>query len=197
MNLANNIYNIPSDVLVSATSDKYASFNMGNTISTSGYAYGMSSIPSWTALKQREHELQWGKTSSSSSKEGFDSHGYYDASAACHDVGTGCHPAIQNGQITPLIQMANDYNNQIKQMSQTYVDMSNNLDTYYATRKILNNHPMYDFSANPVFTKEDNSLVNAMQQDTKQMALQQNNLYISGTILTTTLLITAIYLGMD
>jgi uncharacterized protein YhbP (UPF0306 family) len=93
--------------------------------------------------------------------------------------------------------MANDYDNQIKQMSQTYVDMSNNLDTYYATRKILNNHPKYDFSANPVFTKEDNSLVNAMQQDTKQMALQQNNLYISGTILTTTLLITAIYLGMD
>jgi len=197
MNLADNKYNIPSDVLVSATSDKYASFNMGNTISTSGYAYGMPSIPSWAALKQREYELRMGNTCSSSTKEGFDTHGYYDASAACNDVGTGCQPAIQNGQITPLIQIANDYDNQIKQISQTYVDMSNNLDTYYARRALLNNHPKYDFSANPVFTKEDNSLVNAMQQDTKQMALQQNNLYISGTILTTTLLITAIYLGMD
>jgi hypothetical protein len=163
---------------------------MGNTISAGGYEYGMASIPSWSALKNREYELRMGK-------EGFDNHGYQDASAACSDVGSGCQPAIQNGQITTLIQMANDYDNQIKQMSQTYVDMSNNLDTYYATRKILNSHPMYDFSANPVFTKEDNSLVNAMQQDTKQMALQQNNLYISGTILTTTLLITAIYLGMD
>ena len=203
MNLANNQYNIPKNVVVNTTMDKYSSFNMGNTISTSGYEYGMPSVPSWAALKQREYELRMGTTqtpntfTTAASKEGFDTHGYQDASAACSSVGSGCQPAIQNGQITPLIQIANDYDNQIKQMSRTYIDMSNNLDSYYATRKVLNNNAMYDFSANRIFTKEDNSLVNAMQQDTKQMALQQNNLYISGTILTTTLLITAIYLGMD
>ena len=82
-------------------------------------------------------------------------------------------------------------------MTQTYVDMSNNLDAYYATRNTLNNNNVYDFSANQVFTTEDNSLINAMQHDTKQMALQQNNLYIAGSILTTTLLITAIYLGIE
>ena len=190
MNISNNKYNIPTDVSVKTTSTPYSSFTVGNTISAGGYEYGMASIPSWSGLKKREYELRMGK-------EGFDNHGYQDASAACSDVGSGCQPAIQTGQITPLIKIASDYDNQIGEMTKTYLDMSANLHNYYVTRNMLNKHKKYDFSANQFFTTEDNSLVNAMQQDTKQMALQQNNLYISGTILTTTLLITAIYLGIE
>ena len=203
MDLANNTYNIPEDVSNKTQISPYTSFTIGDKISTSGYSYGMDSIPSWKELKNREYEFRMGKKPEGfnvdgyKKHEGFDTHGYYNPSQECSKVGTGCQPAIQNGQITPLIQIANDYDNQIKQMTQTYVDMSNNLDAYYATRNTLNNNNVYDFSANQVFTTEDNSLINAMQHDTKQMALQQNNLYIAGSILTTTLLITAIYLGIE
>jgi hypothetical protein len=188
-----NKNNIPTDFAIKTDTLSYSSYTIGNTISSGSFSYGDESTPAYMSMMDQQKKLQWG----TGKPEGFNNYGYYNPSAECNATsGAGCQPLIENKQITPLIQISNDYTNQINQMTQNYVDISNNISMYNSQYKIVNSDNKYDFSANQQFTMEDNTIQTAMLQDTKQMALQQNNLTIAGTILTTTLLITAIYLGM-
>ena len=60
----------------------------------------------------------------------------------------------------------------------------------------MNNDAQYDFSGSqPIVFSGNTDLNTEMKNDAKQMALQTNNMYIAGSILTTTLLVSAIYLG--
>ena len=81
------------------------------------------------------------------------------------------------------------------QMGTNQANLQNTIDQYERTRNILNSSDKYDFSGNQPFSMEDTSIENVMQQDTKQLLLKENDFYIAGSILTTTLLIGAIYLA--
>jgi len=130
--------------------------------------------------------------------EGFDTHQWSDPGANCGatpNVPT-CYAAIRDGQITPLKAIAQDYSNQLNQMNTTYNDISNNVTNYNALYNIMNSDPIYDFSeTQPIVLSGNSDLTTEMLNDSKRLALQTNNIYIAGSILTTTLLVSAIYLG--
>jgi hypothetical protein len=133
-------------------------------------------------------------------KEGYDNHNYEPTlDKYCTQGNTnnnmGCINAILEKQITPLEEIAQDYQNQIAQMTQNRSTIDQTITQYTNTRNILNRYDKYDFKGNQQFTMEDTTIQTAMQEDTKQLLLRENDFYIAGSILTTTLLIGAIYLA--
>jgi hypothetical protein len=168
----------------------YHNYNIDGNIITNAFNTGPPSLPLYKNIFKQQQSILFAK------REHFNNYKYYNPTQAC-SVGnsTGCQNSILKGQINPLAQMAQDYQNQNIQMDTTRSNIKNSIDQYNTVYNIMNNNAKYDFSGNQPFNMEDNSLQNVMQQDTKQLLLQENNFYIAGSILTTTLLITAIYLA--
>jgi len=131
--------------------------------------------------------------------EGYDNHNYEATlDKYCirgNDLSMGCHTAILQKQIAPLEQIARDYQNQTAQMNINRSTIGQTINDYKTIYDTLNQNNKYDFSGNQQFTMEDASIQTAMQQDTKQLLLQENDFYIAGSVLTATLLIGAIYLA--
>lgn len=83
---------------------------------------------------------------------------------------------------------------------QQYFDLSNNIVVYNRSRYRLANNPLYDFSGNtllfvpdktdPIKTTED-----VMKNDINTLLLQQNYVYIIGSITCATLLIGVLIIG--
>ena len=129
--------------------------------------------------------------------EGFDPHGWNDPGADCGATGKNdCYAGILYGQIKPLQSIAQDYSNDLNKMNTLYRDISGNIDKYNEVYNVMNNDAQYDFSGSqPIVFSGNTDLNTEMKNDAKQLALQTNNMYIAGSILTTTLLVSAIYLG--
>jgi hypothetical protein len=189
---------------------KYSSYNIkSSTISSSEFIPGPPSVPNYIANSEIIKGTMDGtgsvspSSSASSSfttmngREGFDNHGYEDPTAkyCTYPNSMGCRNAILQKQINPLSQIAQDYQNQTAQMNANEGNIDSTISQYNYYHGIMNNNNKYDFSGNQSFTMEDISIQNVMQQDTKQLLLQENNFYIAGSILTTTLLVSAIYLA--
>ena len=194
--------NNPVNVTVKDNILGYSSYHIGNTI-TESIPGGTKNLPMYIQAMTRDEIIRCGTAGGCGSTEGFNTYGYQNPTNECSDSDpnkVGCQPAIFNKQLNPLINISSDYNGQVKQMTQLSKDIQTNITNYNRVRRRMVNEKddKYDFNANNrSFSKEDNSLLNAMQQDSKQMALEQTNLYIAGSILTTTLLISAIYLGRE
>ena len=130
--------------------------------------------------------------------EGFDKHDYSDPGEDCGTDGTKntCYTGVKDGQIIPLKAIAQDYSTRLKNINAFKNVISANIDTYNTLYDIMNKNAVYDFSGNqPVILSGDTDLLTEMKNDSKKLALQTNNMYIAGSILTTTLLVSAIYLG--
>ena len=123
-------------------------------------------------------------------QEGFDSHGYTQISSP-NTAGN----VIVN-QLQPLQQISADYSVMMNTMNQNYTDLSNNIGVYNDTRNILLGDNKYEFDSSIPVNTENPTLSDGLNKDTQVMALGQNNFYIAGTILSATLLITGLYLGM-
>ena len=123
-------------------------------------------------------------------KEGFDTRGYTEIS-----VPNSSGNVIVN-QVQPLQQISADYSLLINNMNQKYTDLSNNIGVYNDTRNSLLADNKYEFDSSIPVNVETPTLSDGFNKDTQLMALGQNNFYIAGTILSATLLITGIYLGM-
>jgi hypothetical protein len=138
------------------------------------------------------------KATLSSYFEGFDSHRWVDPGTNCGEApgSISCYAGIRDGQVKPLQAIAQDYSNQVNRMNTIYTDMGENIDKYNTLYTTMNNNAMYDFSGNqPIAFSGNTDLLTEMKNDSKRLALQTNNMYIAGSILTTTLLVSAIYLG--
>lgn len=188
MNYTENPYNISPFVQDVNSALEYSSYNILQPITTS-FTPGIKTHPKFIALQEQNNKIVLGK-------ESFNNYNYYNPEQACTTGNnTGCINAISQGQVIPLSQMAQDYQNQNAQMNITRANITNSIDQYKTTYNVVNNNIKYDFSGNQPFIMEDTSIQNVMQQDTKQLLLQENNFYIAGSLLTATLLITAIYLA--
>jgi len=190
---------------------RYSSYNIkSSTISSSEFIPGPPSVPNYIANSEIIKGTMDGTGQDSTStpvsvsrfttmngREGFDNHGYEDPTAkyCTYPNSLGCRNAILQKQINPLSQIAQDYQNQTAQMNANEGNIDSTISQYNYYHGIMNNNNKYDFSGNQSFTMEDISIQNVMQQDTKQLLLQENNFYIAGSILTTTLLVSAIYLA--
>ena len=129
--------------------------------------------------------------------EGFDTHEWKDPGENCgKGTNVPCYSGILYGQIKPLQSIAQDYSSQLNKMNTIYSDISGNIGKYQNLYNTLNNDAKYDFSGTqPIVFSGNTDLLTEMKNDSKQLALQTNNMYIAGSILTTTLLVSAIYLG--
>jgi hypothetical protein len=132
-----------------------------------------------------------------SNREGFDSHGWKAPGVNCGTAGKDqCYPGILYGQIKPLQEISNDYSAKLNRINSNYLDISNNISKYKDVYNVVSNDAKYDFSGDQdIVLDGPTDLLTEMKNDSKQLALQTNNMYIAGSILTTTLLISAIYLG--
>jgi hypothetical protein len=142
--------------------------------------------------------------------EGFDNHGYQSNSdVAMISANPGDSDNLPNriieNQINPMIQISQDYNNLQQNINYKYYDISNNImkitnSNNTGIRDILSADPnkMYDFSGNYLkyFTKKPQK-EDALKEDINRMVLEENNLFMLGTITIASLIIGTIYFARE
>jgi hypothetical protein len=133
----------------------------------------------------------------SATREGFDDHSYTGINVNCGKDGyLPCETSILYGQILPLQKIANDYSKSTAAIDNQHRDLSNNIINYKALYSQVNADKKYDFNTSyPIETNAKPDLHTVRHNDSTQIALQSNNMYIAGSMLTTAILISAIYLG--
>jgi len=108
--------------------------------------------------------------------------------------------AINDFQISPMIQTASNYSTLLNKIDSTYRDLSNNIGqitnpNQTGLRDQLMANDKYDFSGNLLnYMNEKPTLNDAMLEDTDTLILQQNAVFMLGTIASATLIIFAIML---
>ncbi len=109
----------------------------------------------------------------------------------------GCIRDISNNKIAPLKEMAANYERALQQLSQNRIDLSNNITNYNNLKQnLLDNDNTYKYSDAVDQTNPDKkTLLDGMNDDANEMLLQQNNVYLMGTLTTASLLILAIILS--
>jgi hypothetical protein len=194
MNMQNNPGKVPPNFENKNNALSYSDYNIQSPLSASFFP-GYPSNPVFQQYNKIAQDTVFG--TKPSGNEGFNNHGYYDPPVdSCSQPNEmGCQNTILQGQINPLNQIAQDFQNQTNNMKINDNVINNKITYHNHMYNTLNNNNKYDFNGNQPFTMEDNSIQNTMHQDTKQLLLQENNFYIAGSILTATLLITGIYLA--
>jgi hypothetical protein len=202
MNLKENPFKISSDYTNIEKNNvlSYSPYNILPSTITSEFVPGPPTNKNYVENDKIVKSTIYGNSSvsgSTSKIEGFDNRGYEDPSIkyCTYPNELGCSNAILQNQITPLTEIAQDYQKKTLQMNRNKEQIRRKINNYKHINSKLNSHEKYDFSGNQPFSMEDTTILNVMQEDTKQLLLQENNFYIAGSILTTTLLISAIYLA--
>jgi hypothetical protein len=137
--------------------------------------------------------------------EGFDGHGYANsAGISAGNDGKNLGNAIINKQINPLNSITQDYLNTTGKINANYNLIDQNLTTTNSMWNSLNadNTNKYDFKSNNLkyykgvnANNEKPTIQDAMDEDVKTIILEQNTLYILGSITAASLFILAVYLG--
>lgn len=137
--------------------------------------------------------------------EPFDSHGYDQNVQSSVD-------AIRSNQILPLTQIISDYNGQLQQVTAKQSAIASALSQAVPIRNaMMQQNDKYNYiattdspatteslSKNPQDTlvygnRRKPTILDAAQDDVNNMILEQNNIYILGSITVATLLIFVIY----
>jgi hypothetical protein len=138
--------------------------------------------------------------------EGFDNHGYNSQPQMGND-NNRVSDAINNNQVTPLDGITRDYINTVTQINSNYNDIDQNLSKVNQLRTQLNidanANNVYDFAGDKLkyyngvnnADKKTPTVQDALNEDVKSMILEQNTIYILGSITAASLLIFAIFLG--
>lgn len=131
-----------------------------------------------------------------STMEGFNTYGY--------DMPNDNNPdKISQNQNEPLKQISSDYSNLQNQVSSKYYEIGKNIDkitnsSNTGIRDILLSDDKYDFSGNLLnFLNKKPTLAEARQKDSKIMLVEQNSVYIFGSITAVSLLILAILIARE
>lgn len=215
MNLTDNVHTkIPRKNVLDYTS--YSNYEVLPTQFDSADKYSGLSDDLTNQLKKHSAYYE-----NSSTLEGFDEHGYSKPNNVAQQVTKGSPnnyiDAVNDNQITPLQSIATDYTGFAQQVNNNYGKIDANLTNVKNMRTIMREAPnnKYDFNpdslpyyngpggckdskdptiiracGNKATTKQD-----ALNDDIKTIILQQNTIYILGSITAASLLILAIYLG--
>lgn len=123
--------------------------------------------------------------------------GYDMNSCSVDGTQVGCIKFIQDRKIQPLLSANNQYMKTLADLSNNDFWLSNAISQYKKTRMDLSNNPdahYWDISENHLLEPVP-TLLDTANSDTNTLLMQQNNMYIAGTMTTATLLILAIMLG--
>jgi len=191
----------------------YSEYKILNSNISKGEKYSGFDEPILTQLKKNDAYIGTG-----ASKDGFENYGYQNS----QQVGTyygnqqlvngqingnaiTLPTAINEYQIKPLRKIADDYSTLQSKINQNAVDLSNNISKITnqggtGMRDLLMadsaGQNLYDFSGNTFnYRNRKPTVTDALNEDIKTMILQENYIYILGTLTTATLLIAAVYLA--
>ena len=112
---------------------------------------------------------------------------------------------VESFDIGVMSTTGNNINSQLTSLSETndgvnknYNYLTQNIATYNTLYTTLNNDAKYDFSGNVLlYTDQKPTLSDGLDDDLKTMILQENNLYILGTITMATLIIGLLIISRD
>jgi len=135
-------------------------------------------------------------------KEGFESHGYQNSNTVYDTYGkgkpkeVGLVDAIDQKQIAPMRDIGTDYSNKLNNLNSNYVNLSGQIDKMNNTIKDLSGNPKYDYNT-PFDLNNKSTVVDGRISDTRELLIQQNSLYVLGTITAASLLIFGIVMARE
>jgi hypothetical protein len=129
--------------------------------------------------------------------ENFDNHGFKPSSNLKAD---NVINDISLNQVAPLKLIAGDYSATLTQINNNYYDLSNGITNTAQLWNSLTADQKYDLSGNLVYysginARKNPTIKDAMNEDVKSIILQQNTIYMLGSVTAASLLILAIFLG--
>jgi hypothetical protein len=119
--------------------------------------------------------------------EGFNDHGY--------TLGTTGNTML-SGQILPLSLIATDYSNKLKTVNQNYYDLSSNISTIKSIQSDISGNTLYDYNT-PFILEKPKTLLDGLVYDNNLLTVQENAMYVLGTITAATLIVFAIVIGKE
>jgi hypothetical protein len=122
--------------------------------------------------------------------EGFNEHGYVKQN------GNVSGNVILSGQIVPLSLIARDYSDKLKTVNQNYYDLSSNIGVVNAIRNDMSGNPIYDYNT-PFVLNKPKTLLDGLVYDNNLLTVQENAMYVLGTIAAATLIVLAIVIGKE
>jgi hypothetical protein len=128
--------------------------------------------------------------------ENFDNHGFKPPSNLKAD---NVINDISLNQVAPLKLIAGDYSATLTQINSNYYDLSNGITNTAQLWNSLTADQKYDLSGNLVYysginARKNPTIKDAMNEDVKSIILQQNTIYMLGSVTAASLLILAILL---
>jgi hypothetical protein len=119
--------------------------------------------------------------------EGFNDRGY--------KVGTTGN-TILSGQVLPLSLIATDYSNKLKTINQNYYDLSSNISSIKSIQSDISGNTLYDYNT-PFILEKPKTLLDGLVYDNNLLTVQENAMYVLGTITAATLIVFAIVIGKE
>lgn len=119
--------------------------------------------------------------------EGFNDRGY--------KVGTTGN-TIVSGQVLPLSLIATDYSNKLKTVNQNYYDISSNISAIKTIQNDISGNSYYDYNT-PFVLEKPKTLLDGLVYDNNLLTVQENAMYVLGTITAATLIVFAIVIGKE
>lgn len=102
-----------------------------------------------------------------------------------------------NTQINNLDTQSKNYNNLLTRTNTNYNSIKTNVNSYNDTlNNIENNTKSYYSSQYGAYMPDENDISNQIVEDSKRLAVEQNNLWIAGSIAATTVFLTGIILNL-
>jgi len=120
--------------------------------------------------------------------EAFNNRGY-------KEVGTTGN-TILSGQVLPLSLIATDYSNKLKTVNQNYYDLSSNISTIKSIQNDISGNTLYDYNT-PFILEKPKTLLDGLVYDNNLLTVQENAMYVLGTITAATLIVFAIVIGKE
>lgn len=107
-----------------------------------------------------------------------------------------CVDRIKNDKINPLTQLASSYYSNLNKSIQTNIQLDTQIKDYNNFKRDLSNNPVYQYNPADTITEKD-TIYDGMNEDINELLIQENNMYILGTITTATILILAIMISTN
>ncbi len=118
----------------------------------------------------------------------------FNPSICKSDTKGGCKQYISNN-IQSLNRKHSVVSNNSSKINSNYVELGNNIDEYNVSRAELNRNAKYEFNPSAGINQSSSNILDVANDDINEMILQQNNMYILGTVTSASLLIAAIMLS--
>lgn len=102
----------------------------------------------------------------------------------------GCIYNIEHKKIKPLIEISSEYSKSVNKIIQGNEIIENKIDQYKVLRTDLSNNPLYSYNDTKV--DKQKTMLDGMNDDVNEMLLQENNMYIAGSMTVFTLVVVGI-----